>query len=399
MNILVNTEDLENFDSVKRWTVSILKSPRGEGTVRGYLKRLRIFCEWAGKTPDQLIEERVQDLKSDDVKTRARAEETLDQFYADYKARSQTNAVYIHKVVKSFYNANHLPLTTKSPRPRIVREEEIVPTTEQTRRMADISDLRNKALIVWLAEGGFRIGSLTQLRLKHVEKDFNAGRAPCMVEIPSSISKGGRGYHGFVCQDAVDLMKQQLDERRNLGEQITRESYLFTSAEGKHLSMHRAITVVRNAAIGAALIPREAGLRALHTHCFRKRVQTILEGSGTPLNWVDYMLGHVPRGADAGAYSRPTPEQLREEYAKVMPKLQIYGVQGQIDMQTVEDLAVKRAQEIIQAAIMNLSKMTTEGSSPQYLKMVDANLRMTFAEYDAQRKQKSKGAQPKALPA
>jgi len=37
--------------------------------------------------PDQLINKRIGDLKSDDVKTRAGAEDCLDQFYADYKNR------------------------------------------------------------------------------------------------------------------------------------------------------------------------------------------------------------------------------------------------------------------------------------------------------------------------
>jgi len=57
------------------------------------------------------------------------------------------------------------------------------------------------------------------------------------------------------------------------------------------------------------------------------------------LNWVDYLLGHTPRGADAQAYSRPTPEQLKEVYVKAMPELEISGEsrEASINEQMEED--------------------------------------------------------------
>ena len=54
-------------------------------------------------------------------------------------------------------------------------------------------------------------------------------------------------------------------------------------------------------------------------------MQTILEAAHVPLNWVDYMLGHVPRGAQAQAYSRPTEQQLYNAYLQALPRLEVYG--------------------------------------------------------------------------
>jgi hypothetical protein len=53
-------------------------------------------------------------------------------------------------------------------------------------------------------------------------------------------------------------------------------------------------------------------------------VQTILEKKA-PLNWVDYLLGHIPRGAQGKAYSRPSQDELYEAYLSCLPELEIYG--------------------------------------------------------------------------
>ena len=66
------------------------------------------------------------------------------------------------------------------------------------------------------------------------------------------------------------------------------------------------------------------GLCPLRPHALRKRVQTILEKK-VPLNWVDHMLGHIPRGAQGKAYSRPSQDELYEAYLSCLPELEIYG--------------------------------------------------------------------------
>jgi hypothetical protein len=47
-----------------------------------------------------------------------------------------------------------------------------------------------------------------------------------------------------------------------------------------------------------------------------------------PLNWVDRILGHVPRGAQGKTYSLPPVEKLREKYTKAMSKLTVFAIEG-----------------------------------------------------------------------
>jgi len=80
--------------------------------------------------------------------------------------------------------------------------------------------------------------------------------------------------------------------------------------------------------------------------------QTIMEdntdGSGIALNWVDELLSHRKRGAQAGHYSKPTVQQLRGAYAKAMHRLMIYRAAKLQASQDQINQAVQRAvQEVI----------------------------------------------------
>jgi hypothetical protein len=82
-------------------------------------------------------------------------------------------------------------------------------------------------------------------------------------------------------------------------------------------------------------------------YCLRKRAQTIMEdntdGTGIALNWVDELLSHRKRGAQAGHYSKPTIQQLRGAYAKAMHRLMIYREARPQVSQDQINLAVQRA--------------------------------------------------------
>jgi hypothetical protein len=74
--------------------------------------------------------------------------------------------------------------------------------------------------------------------------------------------------------------------------------------------------------------PPDARMSPVRWYTLRKRCQTVMEdnrdGTGIALNWVDVMMCHKPRGAQGSKYSRPSPQQLREAYAKAMHRLEIY---------------------------------------------------------------------------
>ena len=51
-------ENLEEYDSVKRWIIKLGKKSGSSETRRKYLGFLAQFCKYAGMNPDELIEQR-----------------------------------------------------------------------------------------------------------------------------------------------------------------------------------------------------------------------------------------------------------------------------------------------------------------------------------------------------
>jgi len=321
-------EDLGRFESVQVWLDELGKKTFNKVMVDSWLSYLRKFCEFTGMNPDQLIDLRINELASTDRRERGYAKRLLNRFYNEYKERSQAGACVAFTALKSFYTANDAAVNVRTPEPAVMREHTLIPTQEQIREMADLCGLRDRALIVFIAETGMRISEVLGLKQKHLGSEFKIGGDICAVNPPRKSGRKAGPQVTFICSDAVDLLKKYLEARNREGEVITDESSLFVSTreDGAQLTRTGAYKILLKAGIRSGLITEKQGLKAFHSHCFRKRVQTVLEGSGIPLNWVDYLIGHKPRGAQASAYSLPTDEQLKEEYRKAVPELQIYSI-------------------------------------------------------------------------
>jgi len=321
-------EDLRRFESVQVWLDELGKKTFNKVMVDSWLGYLRKFSGFTGMNPDQLIDLRINELASTDRKERGQAKRLLNRFYNEYKERSQAGACVAFTALKSFYMANDAAVNVKAPEPVVMREHTLIPTQEQIRKMADLCSLRDRALTVFIAETGMRISEVLGLKQKHLGSEFKTGGDVCAVNPPRKSGRKAGPQVTFICSDAVDLLKKYLEARYREGEAITDESCLFVSTRetGAQLTRTGAYKILLKAGIRSGLITEKQGLKAFHSHCFRKRVQTELEGSGIPLNWVDYLIGHKPRGAQASAYSLPTDEQLKEAYRRAVPKLQIYSI-------------------------------------------------------------------------
>ena len=327
-SVAPGVEDIRRFASVQVWLDELGKKTFNKVMVDSWLGYLRKFCGFTGMNPDQLIDIRINELASTDRRERGHAKRLLNRFYNEYKERSQAGACVAFTALKSFYTANDVAVNVKTPEPAVMREHTLIPTQEQIRKMADLCSLRDRALIVFIAETGMRISEVLGLKQKHLGSEFQISKDVCAVNPPRKSGRKAGPQVTFICSDAVDLLKKYLEARHREGEVITDESSLFVSTReiGAQLTRTGAYKILLKAGIRSGLITEKQGLKAFHSHCFRKRVQTVLEGSGIPLNWVDYLIGHKPRGAQASAYSLPTDEQLKEAYLKAVPKLQIYKI-------------------------------------------------------------------------
>jgi len=351
ISVTKRNEDIERYESVRVWLDELGKKTFNKAMVDSWLSYLQKFCEFTGMKPDQLVDERIEEMASIDRKKRGQSKRMLNRFYNEYKNRSQPGACVAFTALKSFYRANDAAVNVKTPVAAVVRERTSIPTQEQIRKMADLCSLRDRALIVFMAETGMRISEILGLKQKHLGPEFKASEGICAVYPPIKSGRKSSPLVTFICSDTVDLLQKYFEARQREGEVITGESYLFVSSRGTGSQLTRvgAYKIILKAGVRSGLITEKQGVKAFHSHCFRKRVQTILEGSGIPLNWVDYLLGHKPRGAQASAYSLPTDRQLNEEYQKAVQKLQIYRI-SRVDGGSIERISEQKTEELQERA-------------------------------------------------
>lgn len=325
-------EQLETYPSVQNWLNSLSGSERTRGAALYSILR---YSRYTGKDPERLIEAKEAELAERSPRLRYQTEDTLRGFVKKVKGAATYGAY-----VKSFYGANHFHLDLKLTKPPPQREPVGLPDDEKLKALIDTagSSRQMKALLFFLAESGARIGSVLKLRYKHVRPDLEAGVIPCRVTFPATVTKGGRAYVGFIGEDGAAALRDYLAWRstdRQIkdshgrvgtieGRPVSDDSFIFESRTGKALSVTTTIVRVGNVAYAAKVNTSRKGLKAFHPHVLRQRAQTALESAGLPLNWVDLLLGHTPRGASASAYSKPSDAQLREAYLKGYEALRIF---------------------------------------------------------------------------
>ena len=303
-------------ESVKRWIEKLKTKTYAEACFRWGLK---IHCEETGKTPDQLINERVKQIASPDPRIRSEAEDTVLRIHSHLAEMATGTAINYFRKMKSFYKHNYCPLGCTDPGYDIqseVKDRRAVEklSSEKIRNLCEEALIENRLGILILAESGGRIGAVQKLTYGDVKDDLETRTIPASIWLRQQSRKKGKTYPSFICRDAVKLLQIILAKKENL----TDKTKIFDNG--------------RDTLQGFL---REHGL---HAHLFRKRFQVILEDAGVPVNWVDRLQGRVPRGAQGKTYSLPPIAKLREHYTKAIKGLAIYGT-SESNRQSSEVLA------------------------------------------------------------
>lgn len=208
------------------------------------------------------------------------------------------------------------------------------PTAAEIRKLLEVSDLRERAVILVLVSSGCRVGALPGMRLSDLEfLDGGIGRL--------RIYRGeAEEYYAFITTEAAEAVQAYLDARRRTGERLKPESPLIRDAWDFHwngvpseIKAQRVAPDVAHPIERAALqttvtrLWKKAGVRnagdgrpfkALHG--FRKYFKTSFPASACPLhgqNDVEVLMGHFL------SYHKPAPEHLEEVYRRALPALLI----------------------------------------------------------------------------
>jgi len=188
--------------------------------------------------------------------------------------------------------------------------------TEEVKKMLDTTNnLKNKAVIHFLASSGVRVGAVTDLKISHIS-DMPDN---CKMVLVYEDTKDE--YVTFLTPEASKALDDYLNQRRSDGEILNADSPLFRSRYTiVGIKSRPSTTKSFQTTIIRAL--RKANLRGdikngryktQAVHGFRKRFNTILKlNKNVNDNAIEKMIGHK-NGLD-GVYLQITKEKLFEEF-------------------------------------------------------------------------------------
>jgi len=291
---------LNNQSTIKTaWKLYSLT--QSKATLHNYVYGIYYFCKRLNLTPDQLVE--IYRLGNE------MAEETtrrIIKIVERDRARDLTpsSCKVMLSYLESFlrFNGLEVKISDRVNWPRIRKwYASESPKPEEVAKMIDLAPtLRDKAMIAILATSGLRIGTLLQLRYKHVMEDLEANRTPCMVKVEADITKGKyASYITFISEEAVYYLRLYLDERRRGSkyippETITPETPLFVTRENppKPFNYHAFREMFKRIIRGMNVDKR--GHRYRYTiHGLRKFFKTQMLARGVEGALVDFWMGHV----------------------------------------------------------------------------------------------------------
>lgn len=323
-------------------------------------------------------------------------QELLEDYVISLKQRVNPNSVPTYYYpIQSFLECNEIELKWKKIRrlfpAKVKKTGKQAWSTEDIRRMLSVTNnLRNKALILFLASSAVRIGAIEELKIRNLlEMPLNC-KAICVYE--DSIEE----YWTLITPEASQALENYLNKRKQDGEHVTSESPLFRTSYTKVTSPVQRLSV-RGASETILRILRKAGLRnneekkngrynKMPDHAFRKRVITILKSnSKIPTSMAEKIAGHQIYRDETGmivnldySYNVPTPEKLFNFYKHAIQDLTIDDVAKvkalELDIQrkysALEEEKRKHFEEKKRWYKTILERAKMEGEIPEWVKPI-----------------------------
>jgi hypothetical protein len=311
------------------------------------------FCQWAHKTPSELIA-----LKEANPASKA-AERLLDDFVTLNTEYTNSVKVRIATAVKSFYKHNYFDVARASGAIQFEKKKPYnKPSKESLRKLWYCArNPRDRALVTFVNSTALAKETLSNLRWSHIQEDWETADLPG-VNVSAELLKGhGKGKYRsvrqitFLTPEAVrDLKVYKEWIERRIGRTLTLEDHVW-------LKVNEPYEALPYYEFGRLIIQlrKNAGGVKFSWHDARRYVETAIEEVGMNPNWARKIRGRKVRGEEA-PYSQPAIEQLRAKFKEAVPILEFTveqkpsvpkEVQEKLDALAEEQRKIKREYGIL----------------------------------------------------
>lgn len=321
-----------------------LDSVHNPNTKKGYKHGIKKFYEWYGKTAEEILEIRKDDLTQREgenlieYKNRAsRFAKEIEQFHSYLLSEgcSTNTARNLTIGIRQLFRYYQMPVRIRagSKVTKTVKTSRSFPLRiEHVRKMFDVADLRERVILSMATDLGLRISDF--IKFKKDELPSLSEEPPIPFDIPTS--KEEVVAHGFLSQETVDLLKVYLPTL----EKKKDNQFLFPSNGRSHISDEWLGKLIQRLAEKAKIAMNG---KSLTFHCFRKMLLSASIDSGIGLTAGKKLVGKaIPQSDDTYL----TTVNLREKFIQ-LKRFQSIKQQPKVETEKIESLksAVIKLQE------------------------------------------------------
>lgn len=311
------------LESVTFW---LNKAAGSETTRREYKNRIKGFFEAANVNPDALVSEWEKiETYGQERRFLRKWTKKIEAYVYALEGYAPTTVMQELTIVVSFFKHHGIEVKPSRKKHVYVTYHNRDITKEEIRRILERASIRDKAFFLAMAESGLRPYTLVQLRYKHIKKDFEAGKVPMRIELPSKLLKDRvEARWTFIGQDGFKALKSYLDTRGKL----YNDSLVFAPERSdlKHsfVCPESFTKKFSNIAMKLGITERiEKGKpKDVRLYCLRKFFNDNLRYEGFNVAYREFWMCHKTTQTH---YISRDPEKHREEYAVAYQNLRIYA--------------------------------------------------------------------------
>lgn len=339
--------EYKNYQEVTDWIDTLNPSLNTE---KNYLLAIKVFCEWTGKTPGELLFEAEDEIRKGTLMRQRNIKRYLVGFrkmLQEKRYAPMTVKGYMSGI-KSFYNINdiELPILPRTEKVRALEEHKEIPTKEDLQTVLKICDLLERALLLVGVSGGLASNEIINLKVKDFKKGYDPEneiatlslrRAKVKFDFVTFLSpEASRAVWDYLRDRERDVKidcarrQKQRDKQKIysdndylfIGRKIP-DTFLQTRDEKERkLERDALMRIYRVISEKAQKSAPKNNWNIIRSHNMRKYFNSALLNAGCDSFTVEFFMGHTLDDTRS-AYFRASPEKLKEIYKKYVPFLTI----------------------------------------------------------------------------